>query len=379
MNACGTFMLMGIRMMYFGAMHLSQPAAIKTMPLFRRRVLAEILAGTLDPSDLDHQAFTQAQQENKKRLEADALWKVKDSSPKLLPVSVSFPPAAAIKQLDLNHQPSPATEEPALESDELFVPDNVSFGVPVHGTQIQDSKVSENDSSSDNTSVESIISKPHKDTATAARESLADQELLIRNLQSAISAVRARHITPDQETLATLCTRMNVNETSSAGNLLFGRHDREKFSRMFHDELHALGWEEGDRATKHQKYSMIEKLGCRETEYRQIQALASRTYVWTILVRRVREIIGDRAPVILCAINVSTSAVEGMRKEGCSTFIEHVISKLKDPKSKARATLEAASDLYIAVTTGVLPPYTLRLERGTPLSLGFEKAVSLDL
>ncbi len=54
---CGLFVLIGIRLLSAGRPHLTQVESNDLLPTFRDRVLAELLASSLDPSDTQYQEF----------------------------------------------------------------------------------------------------------------------------------------------------------------------------------------------------------------------------------------------------------------------------------------------------------------------------------
>ncbi|CAM6002539.1 unnamed protein product [Sphagnum balticum] len=56
-HSCGVFTLLGLRLLGQGSQHLSQDDADLIIPNMRERILAEILAGALDPTEEHHKNF----------------------------------------------------------------------------------------------------------------------------------------------------------------------------------------------------------------------------------------------------------------------------------------------------------------------------------
>ncbi len=61
-NDCGVIMLIGMRLIAAGRPHLSQDEADEIIPICRHRILAELLAGQLDPKPEDYDLFLEREQ-----------------------------------------------------------------------------------------------------------------------------------------------------------------------------------------------------------------------------------------------------------------------------------------------------------------------------
>jgi hypothetical protein len=367
---CGLYMLMGIRMMAFGSQHLTQTDADEIMPTFRQRVLAEILAGALDPDPSTYASFVMADEAAGEEIQ-----------PRL--PSVTYNGRGESDQpicLDTPRS-SPTIDE------ELQLHDECIHSVKTDANTRTRSSNNHTDELNQRASPISlnpppVLEKPasglHASMSRKAKadtlvknmiEAFAEENPMIEMLKSAVMAYRTKvAAVSGSETLASLWS--GVAGEGNPQHTLITRHDRERFSRAFYRELEGLGWSEG-RVVPRIRVRMEAKLNCSGDQgtWKAAQAQASRSSIWTQLVDCTSPFVSPSSRVAMCAISQSTTVVESLNQVERGDFIRGIERRLSSSHNLALRNLRAASSLYNAITTSSLPHHTVTIERIDDLRL----------
>lgn len=363
---CGLFMLMGIRLMAFGAEHLSQSEADEIMPTFRSRVLAEILSGTLDPTPSDYSEFIIRQEAAEQ-----------DAEPNI-PLSLYQGTGESGQPICLD------TPEPSLPE---INSEDVSDILPSSSDEHHTASLPSTDSSEYNGQILAAkhVSKSTKPTGIKQGEKLsnliesfAQEQSMVNMLRSAVMASRTRSVAAGPDTLAALWNELACDENPQ--HTLITRHLRERFSRMLYKEVERLGGSR-DRVVPRIRFQMETLLNCHgdRATWKAAQAQAAKSSIWTELIECFAPFLGPQAPVVICACPQSTTTLESMTRNERCLFIRAIQSRLRDPHDQTLVTLGAASGLYNAITTNTLPRHTIAIERTVDLTLiDFAATVNLD-
>lgn len=332
---CGLYMLMGIRLVATGSQHLTAADAESLMPTFRQRVLAEILAGTLDPDLSTYAPFIMADEAAAQEIQAPA-------APALYSgTGVSNPPFV----LD-SPSSSPTIEEKAISKS--VSPAKIDTKRPVASTRAR-----EHNKRAPPTSRPLPLSKePASSGAAVARKekantllrdiitSFAEKREVFRLLKGALSAYRKKAAAvSSSETLAELWSV--VAGQGHAQHTMITRHCREQFSRTFYKELKKLGWS-GGRVARRIRVRMEIQLKCLGDQgtWKAALAQASTSNLWVQLVDRAAPLLAQPSHVVLCAIPYSTTAVENPNFEERKAILEVIERRLRDAQDSSLVTLE---------------------------------------
>jgi hypothetical protein len=265
---CGLFMLLGIRMMASGSRHLSPSEADEIMPGFRGRVLAEILASTLNPTDIDYANF----------VEKDdlALEKLIRHQPRRTvfygeginsdcPIVFSDSPEATFLQADGDGDiPCSFTmpaDHHAVETTAIQAGSVVNEAVDDLQQQanfLSLSSVSNEPLQSIQSSISPVLKKEYSDVVCSYIRSFGTQQLMIEMLKGAVTAGRIKQRSGEGESLAFLWVGLGCEESSQ--HALWARFDREKFSRKFFAELLKLGVPRSSRDKRTSSYAETPRL-----------------------------------------------------------------------------------------------------------------------
>jgi hypothetical protein len=383
---CGLFMLLGIRMMASGSHHLSQSEADEIMPEFRGRVLAEILASTLNPTDLDYANFVE-----KDDLAAEKLIKHQphrvvfhgDGDDFGCPIVFTDSPEATSIQADgdipwLFTMPADhhAVETAAIQAGSVV--NKAVADLHQQAIFLSLSPVSNEPLQSLQPSISPVLKKEYSDVVCSYIRSFGTEQLMIEMLKGAVTAGRIKQRSGGGESLAFLWVGLGCEESSQ--HALWARFDREKFSRKFFSELLKLGVSKSSR-DKRIRPHMQKLLDCEHDEknYKAARGQAQRSGIWTELVSLTTGFLGYDTSVAICAAPESTHAVELLGLGERADFLAGIESRLRNPEDHLLDTLGKAHILFDAVTTNMLPEHTLAIERQVDLKLiSFEAALSLD-
>jgi hypothetical protein len=385
---CGLFMLLGIRMMAPGSHHLSQSKADEVLPKFRGRVLAEILASTLNPTELDYANFV-AEDE----LAAEKLIKHQphlvvphgDGNNFGCPIVFTDSPESTWLEADgdgdipcsftvpADHH---AVETAAIQAGSVV---NKAMGYLQQQTNFLSlSSVSNGPLQSIQSSISPVPKKEYSDVVRSYIRSFGTEQLMIEMLKGAVTAGRIKEKSGGGESLAFLWVGLGCEESSQ--HALWTRFDREKFSRKFFGELSKLGVGSSSR-DKFIRPHMQKLLDCEHDEknYKAARRQAQKSGIWTELVSLTTRFLGYDTSVAICAAPESTHAMELLGLGERADFLAGIESRLRNPEDHLLDTLGKAHLLFDAVTTNMLPEHTLPIERQVDLKLiSFEAALSLD-
>lgn len=368
---CGLYMLMGIRMMAAGSQHLTQADADEIMPTFRQRVLAEILAGDLDPDISRYTNFVAADEAAEKETQAPTQPIVYNGTGEIdQPICLDTPKS------------SPKIDQRSLLPSECVstVSENAksplaSFNTSTQNPPKQPSLVSPPPRVSEEPEEPSsrggkMTQKKFADTLIKNLiDSFAKEKPMIRILKSALAAYRMKaSVVSDAKTLEALWS--GVAGEGNPHHILITRHNRERFSRAFYREIMKLGWSRGrvDSVTRVRMQAKLNCLGDRDA-WKSAAALASRSNIWVLLVDLTSPLLALPSNVAICAVSQSTTVVENLNVAERKDFLTGIERRLHDPHDPVLGTLGAASALYNAITNGSVPDHAIMMERIDDLKL----------
>jgi hypothetical protein len=357
---CGLFVLMGIRLISSGRRHLSQAQSDDIMPTFRHRVLAELLASSLNPSSTQFEEF--------KRKEAHADTIVTQANGV---GDGSISTAAG----DQNRQ---AEGPKGQDSSELFVPP------PAVSDPRQNAETGSSDAL--NSSEEELVQvEPSKKASREKKgpvelaSTFAEEASMVKMLREAVLIERASQKAPgnpniDNMQLADLWLMIRTEKRA-----LKQRHLHYEFSRQFWVEMrnHNRSPRQRGPVPKATVDAVMSKLEItNRTNWKHILKRAQRASVWTELADIFKDDV-EHPSVVLCAIPDATYTLETMTLKNRKVFFETIHSKLKKPDNGIRARLKATDALYWTVMLNNLPARDLRIE-SVDEDLPFEQLVTLE-
>lgn len=393
---CGLFMLMGIRMMAFGSQHLSQHEADEIMSTFRQRVLAEILAGTLDPTSSEYTEFIVQEEMAAHNVQpqgscveyegaGDSTQPICLDTPEPSPpriddncypgvqtspsdCSVSAPESCL---LEVNGRDSPEVIlSQSNKSDKDKANDELNHQARLLSLDMSCPVYSEMVSAKQIRASKAVkSSRPKERGHIEIVESFAHEQSMINMLRSAVMAYRTKKsVISGSETLASLWIGLACEENPQ--HTLIIRHRRERFSRMLFKEVERLGGSR-TRVLPRVRVQMEAMLNCQgdQKTWKAAQAQAAKSSIWTELVECVMPFLGAQSSVAICAISQSTTAIESMTRKERDSFFQGIQCRLRDPRDQIIPTLLAASNLYRAITEDTLPNHTLTIERRVDLEM----------
>ena len=311
---CGLFVLIGIRLLITGRPHLTQSESNDLLPSLRERVLAELLASSLDPSEGQYRELI------RKETVADETGDSDDGDSR------------------------------DSDSDNIFVSPS-----PDSGGSGGDERRS-----------------PGQIASKFAREAT-----MLCTLKEAIAIERAskrqnQNLTTDHLELAQLWLMITTEKRA-----LKQRYIHYEFSRQFWAVMKDFNRSphERGRVPKATISKVMDKLEIPDRAgWKYVLKRARRASVWTELIDIFK---GDleHPSVVLCAVPNATYRLEALTLPNREVFFETIRSRLKEPGNEILPRLKAASALYWAVIHSCLPAGDLPIESAND-DLPFEQKVS---
>jgi NAD-dependent histone deacetylase SIR2 len=342
---CGLFVLLGIRLLSASRRHLSQAQSDSIIPTFRQRVLAELLAGSLNPSSSQFEEF--------QRMEAHA------------------------------HTILPRLEKAGDEDHQVGSPDSsVLFMSPPPVPDPMEYAETNSSAVLDESEEELVQVKPSKQKTSRGKSpvqiasTFADEASIVKMLREAISIERTLH----KGSKNTKIESMQLSDLwcmiSTEKRALKQRHIHYEFSRQFWAEMGNFNRSPHQRGPVPELaiFTVMSKLGiCNRISWNYILQRARRASIWTELAEIFKDDV-EHPSVVLCAIPEATTALETMTMANRKELIEKIHSRRNEPGNGILARLKAAADLYRAVILGDLPK-DLPIESADN-GLPFEQVVS---
>jgi NAD+-dependent protein deacetylase SIR2 len=323
---CGLFVLMGIRLLSTGRRHLAQAQSDDIIPRFRQRILAELLAVTLNPSGRQFADFRQKE--------------------------------ALVNTGNMrdNDETSTTINRGEKDQPELFVsPTPMSDPEDTEGGYSEDS---EDD-------VQRSRKKPtKKKSPEQIAFAFAEEASIVKMLRDAVLIERVLQKEPKS---------LEVESTKLADLwLMVGTEKHALKQRYIHYEFSRLFWAEFAEFNRspHQRGPMPKSIVSKVMRELEITDQAN----WKYIIQRARrasiwielaDIFKDNLKypsVVLCAIPDTTYTLETLTLADRKVFFETIRSRLGDPKNRILARLKAASTLYWAVINNNLPANKLLIE-----------------
>ncbi|TVY18846.1 NAD-dependent protein deacetylase [Lachnellula arida] len=329
---CGLFVLMGIRLLIAGRPHLTQAESNGLLPSIRERVLAELLASSLDPSEAQYQEL-----------------KLKETNAKETP-------------------PQFTEDSNGDDSDCVIVParlDNQD-----HSNQLE-LFVSQSQASDSSSSGGDEKTSPEHIASEFAREST-----MLSTLREAVAIERATqkqhsNLATENLELAKLWVMIRTEKRA-----LKQRYIHYEFSRQFWAVMKDFnrGPHERGPVPKATILKVMDKLEITDrADWKYLLQRARRASFWTELVEIFK---GDleHSSVVLCAVPNTTYRLETLTMSNRKLLFEGIRSRLEDPGNGIMARLKAADSLYWALMHNGLPTRDLPIESANEV-LPFEQMV----
>ncbi|KAH8807073.1 hypothetical protein F5884DRAFT_788454 [Xylogone sp. PMI_703] len=413
-NDCGLFVLMGIRMISAGFKHLDQTEADEFMSTFRQRVLAELIAGHLDPSPFELIEYQNAKLVSSGILPAlsksyshsgtgDRTQPISLDTPSMSPESISprSPP-----DIDLsigNNSAMGLLTELDVDNVNWVIPPELSMSLDLEPDSAKDrgdtvasypinmfAKLTTETTAGTKLSLgKRKIEDEGRISESLSRQlasSFASEESILHMLREAVVLARSngRALSSDNS-LKSLFSACAMEDST----LLSVRRHHYLFASLFYGRAKALGVKDvkqPHRYPKGVKTRMKAELGIaiasgnQREQWETATRFARRGSVWVDLLQVCEEYLGDGKEVALCGVADTNTIVESMSQNHRGEFLDAIKARFMEPESQLRARLRTSQPLYIAVTTCTLPQHILAIEetiKGVD-GVGFADALSLE-
>jgi NAD-dependent SIR2 family protein deacetylase len=330
---CGLFVLIGIRLLTAGRSHLTQAESNALLPSFRERVLAELLASSLDPSESQYRELE-------------------------------------LKETNAKETPPQATEDSGSDDSDCVIlpakPDdhhrNNQPELFVSQSPVSDSSGSGGD---EEKSLEHIAS------------AFAREATMLSTLREAVAIERAtqkqqQNLATENLELAKLWLMIRTEKRAMKQRYIHYEFSRQFWALMkdFNRSPHERG-----RVPKATISKVMDKLEITDrATWKYILKRARRASVWIELIDIFKDDL-EHPSVVLCAVPNATYRLEALTLSNRKVFFETIRSRLKEPENGILARLKAASALYWAVIHNGLPIEDLPIESANE-DLSFEQKVS---
>jgi hypothetical protein len=319
---CGLFVLLGIRLLSAGRRY-SQAQSDDIIPKFRQRVLAELLACTLDP--------TRSQLDEFKDCEAlasripnpsDEVGAKSMSGARRGPSHQRVLPCSVIEIFDSSDSPGESEEEIAQMN-------------PPKG------KVSQQ-------------KKKENPEQVAAR--FGEEALIINVLREAVAIERASQKGAGNSKMENIQLSDLWFMISTEKRALKQRHVHYEFSRQFWAEVARLSSRPHQRrqVPKAVIPKLMSKLEINGTSWKYVLRRARRGSVWIELADIFKNDLEDPS-VVLSAISDATYTLEAMTLTNRKALFDTIRSRIEEPGNEILQRLKTASALYTAVIHNSLP------------------------
>jgi len=317
---CGLFVLIGIRCLSTGRPHLTQEEATFICPRFRERVLAELLAEKLDPSESDYQDF------KKKELIGEGSHVSQDDNDKDSNDSIQVVSNLPQPQLAISRSVTPRYERDRKS------PANIVSAFAEEATILLALKEA--------VALERMVPRGNQNLADL---SFADLWLIIRTEKRAL---RQRYF-----------------------HYEFARQFSSKMEPFKISPRRPVSQQTIERAME------IFNLSSR-ADWDRLSKRGKKMSIWTELVTLFSQKL-EHPSVVLCAIAGGTYVLENLNLSDREILLAGVRSKIAKPGNCILARLKAASSLYKAVIFDGLPSKALSIETANE-NLSFEERISLS-
>lgn len=367
---CGPFMLMGIRLLALGSFHLVQPDADKIMPTFRTRILAELLAQSLDPTSAAHDKYI-VDEEAAEQKEAGGDEKRKIELPHRRtacePIQLDTPESVQSRGPHVNIIFSGSdTEDICSGEGGHFAIKEQSAMRTIPQTMTPDRQLKR---------------KTFK-FAISTAQLFGEPEAMIEILRGAVGVYRAGRIFQAEKEAPLLQSWHKLGGDENPQNIFWNRLARRDFSYHFYRERASV-----DRGPKYEtrvRVYMQKVLGCEgdAQTWRAAKHQAARSSFWTELLDLFSPFEG-LAYAALSAAPGSTTSLEGMTREERAVFLVQLTQRLRTPDEQLSRNLHAAGELCLALVEKKLPNEEgdiIPIERNVDLGMmSFASAVSTSM
>lgn len=346
---CGLFVLLGIRLLSSGRRWLSQEQSDAIIPDLRERILAELLASSLNPSASEYEKFIE-----------------KDSMPHIVPTDED----GSSDDVMIIDDPEQATDAVETTSG-LFVSPSPSSS---HSTESSNVFSDELDISEQEAVGLELLPRGKKSPQQLA-QAFGSEESMFKTLREAVRIERDLQ----KEGVRPKIGNMKLADlwflVSTGKRALKHRYLHYEFSRKFWNEMQIRDRTPYQRGPipKAVITNMMEHLEVsRQTNWKYILQWARRALVWIELAELFKDHL-EYPSVSLCAVSDATYTLETLTITNRKKYLENVrlLQKLDD---SIVARLKAATPLYLALTRDNLPVDKLPIEF-KETSLSFEDAV----
>lgn len=329
---CGLFVLAGIRLLTAGRPHLTHAESNDLLPSFRERVLAELLASSLDPSESQYQEF-----------------KLRETN------AVETPPQITE---DGNGDDSDCVITSVISNDHNHNDQSELF-------------VSQSPISDFNSSGGDEKGSPEHIASAFAREST-----MLSTLREAVAIERATHkqhsnLTTENLELAKLWLMIRTEKRA-----LKQRYIHYEFSRQFWAIMKDFNRSPHERGPvpKATILKVMDRLEITDlAKWKYILQRARRASIWIELVDIFKDHL-EHPSVVLCAVPNATYRLETLTMSNRKALFKGIRSRLEESDNGIVARLKAADALYWTLMHDNLPTRDLPIESANE-SLPFEEIV----
>jgi len=370
---CGLFMLMGIRLMSCGSQHLSQEEADELIPHTRRRVLAEILAGSLDPMPDEYESYRRADTAEAARpiRSPSEPVRVRGTGNAEEPMEIDFSetsesaltPASILNEESTDDQSSEGLDsvpEKVQSISPMPLEEHISAqagliqtieSIPIPDSTFSPQVIALPSPNSANSVLGTAHKSPRKSSAIAYAKSFAEERHMINILKASVNSYRMRAPAKspykrDVSALAALWARIGAD--TNPQNLLQTRYEHALFSHTFYQEAAKIDGEKAWKRDAKQKLSPGARshlkylLKCSDTKgWVAAQRQARRGQIWNELMDMFRPFIPDPY-IVLCACPEKIHTMEMMstrRPADKKIFLDALQRRICDPEDLILARL----------------------------------------
>ncbi|OBT40540.1 hypothetical protein VE00_09010 [Pseudogymnoascus sp. WSF 3629] len=341
---CGVFVLLGIRLLSSNQGYLSQEQSNAIIPSLRERILAELLASSLDPSASEHENFI------KKEAMADIL------------------------QLE---------EQDSSDGDIIMIDDpreTKGAHAAESGLFVEDSDESPSErldlSEQEEEAIGLKLSLSGRRRPEQLAQDFGDEESMLKTLMEAVRLERYTQKEGGYPRIGNMKLADLWIVASTEKRNLKQRYLHHEFSRKFWEEMHGMDRNPHQRGPipKTVASRMMESLEVTpQTNWKYVLQWARRALVWIELADIFRDSL-EHPSVALCAVAGATNTLEKLTLTSREKYINTIRLRVQEQDSEIVARLRSATPLYLALVGGNLSTGVLPIE-SNETSLSFEDKV----
>lgn len=341
---CGLFVLLGIRLLSSGQGYPSQEQSNAIIPRLRERILAELLASSLDPSAGEYEKFIK-----------------KEATANIVCPGEEDTSDDDVIMIDDPRRPKDAH---AAESG-LFVEDSDESPSERLDLSEQEEEV-----------IGLKLSLPGRRRPEQLAQDFGDEESMLKTLMEAVRLERYTQKEGGYPRIGNMkLADLWIMATTEKRNLK-QRYLHHEFSGKFWEEMHGMDRNPHQRGPipKTVASRMMESLEVTpQTNWKYVLQWARRALVWIELADIFRDSL-EHPSVALCAVAGATNTLEKLTLTSREKYINTIRLRVQKEDSEIVARLRSATPLYLALVRGNLSTNPLPIE-SNETRLSFEDKV----